>query len=266
VHRQEIIAYPALDRMVGTGQFLSGHNAMITPHRYQLAALLGCLLSVVGLMRGTESSFIATLSPQQQTAAGLAGLEPAECAALDRMVVEELSQTRRPGSLDGLSPFSVRRSAAERQTAGLFRLTAEQLDQLDEFVAAALETRPKPRERPRIKDSEILNVTKPVEIHGAITMGYGWGGGRSTRFGSLQLEYYDPVSGFSLSLGLATSSGNGYYGLYPGSYGLGPYAFAPEVWPGMSPTSRPLDFSLGAGAPFRTPWARTVSDSRRRSH
>src|SRR6185369_760647 len=92
----------------------------------------------------------------------------------------------------------------------------------NELVAAAIAARPTPKERPRLKDSDVLAKNKP-QIHGSVTVAYGWGaGGRDMRAGSLWLDYYDPESRIGLGVGLSTSEG-GYYGYYPNYYGGAAY-------------------------------------------
>jgi hypothetical protein len=183
-----------------------------------LARIFLGLLVGTGLMGSVlpapESGFTATLSPAQQAAAGLATLTADERACLDRLVAAESIPGREIYSALNAN-FDRRQTAEARQQAGLDRLSPEQLDQLNGLVASALAPRPKPKDRPRIKDSEILAEKAPPEIHGALTVGLGWGGGGTSRYGALQLEYYDPEHGFSLGIGLESYSGPGRFGYYP---------------------------------------------------
>lgn len=161
-----------------------------------------------------ESGFAAALSPAQQTAAGLTTLTADERTVLDRLVAAEFTPGREIYSALTAN-FAQRQTAEARQQSGLDRLSPEQLDQLNRLVAAALAPRPKPKERPRIKDSEVLAPSTAGEVHGAITVGMGWGPGGSSRFGSLELAYVDPELGFSLGIGLHSYSGPGRFGYYP---------------------------------------------------
>ena len=186
------------------------------------ATLLGCLLPALTPLRAGEGGFTATLSAEQKTAAGLDVLTPAELAGLDRIVADEVGLARQQNIGEFSENFVARRSTGERQLAGLDRLTAEQQAKINEFVAAALAARPKPKERPRIKDSEVLVPARPAEIHGSVTLSYGWGGGRSFRGESLWLDYYDPESRVGIGVGIANYSG-GFAGYYPDDYGSGYY-------------------------------------------
>jgi hypothetical protein len=183
------------------------------PRRNILGLLLGLGL-MVSRMHALEAGFTAALSAEQQTETGLTTLTGDERAYLDRLVAAESAPGREIYSALNAS-FVRRQTPEDRHQAGLDRLSPEQLDRLSAYVAAALAPRPKPKERPRIKESEVLTTKPPPEIHGAITFGLGWGGGGTSRYGALQLEYYDPQHGFSLGIGLESYSGPGRYGYYP---------------------------------------------------
>ncbi len=196
--------------------------------------LLAGLLMAISLPAAEVAGggFSATLSAEQKKAAGLATLTADERAALDQLVADDLAYARHENLtvLDGT--FVSRRPEAERKSAGLDRLTPEQLARLNELVAAAIAARPQPKERPRLKDSDVLAKNKP-EVHGSVTVGYGWGRGGSTRFGSLYTEYYDPATRLSLGVGLSTFNGSGYWGYgsdydyaYPGAF------YDPWYYPG----------------------------------
>jgi hypothetical protein len=90
----------------------------------------------------------------------------------------------------------------------------------------AIASRPVPRERPRLKESDLLAARKRGEVHGSVTFAYGWGGGREFRAGSLWLDYYDPENRFGLGIGITTVDGDGFYGYYPG-YHRGRYFGSP---------------------------------------
>ena len=219
-------------------------------------AVIGSLLLAVAPLPAAESEFTSTLSVQQLMAAGLIGQTTAERDLINRMVADEVARARTQGlgELDG--GFIARRSFTERQRAGLDRLTPEQGAQLNEFIAATLAARPKPQVRPRLRDNETLMAVKPVEIHGAITLGYGWGGGRTQRYGSLWLEYADPAHGFSLSVGLENYSGGNFYP-YGQDYSYARYSraaldFSDTAWAGVLRG----DGYRGDGQSFRLPTAR----------
>lgn len=192
--------------------------------RRGLHLLAGWLLLAAGLLRAADGGFTATLSVEQRTAAGVTTLTEDERTALDQLVADDLAFARRENLTDLGGTFVARRTEAARKQAGLDRLTPEQLARLNELVADAIAARPTPKERPRLKESDILGVKHRGEIHGSVTVAYGWGrGGREYRAGSLWLDYQDPDGRFGLGVGLSTSEGDGFHGYYPGYYYPGGY-------------------------------------------
>lgn len=207
------------------------------------SAALACSLWLV-IAAPTFAGFIATLSSEDQASIGLDGLGENEWVALDDLVAEDLAFARRENLKEFDSTFMSRLSEAERKQAGLDRLTARQLTKLNELVAAAIAKRPTPRQRPRLKDSDVL-AKRRGEIHGSVSFTYGWGaGGRDYRAGSLWLDYYDPETRVGLGVGISTSEGGpGYY--YPGYYsGYYPGDYRDGFLPGY------YDYGYGAPAAF----------------
>lgn len=189
-----------------------------------LLLLAGWLTLVTGSLRAAEGGFTATLSLEQRTAAGVTTLTADERTALDQLVADDLAFARRENLTDLGGTFVARRTEAARKQAGLDRLAPEQLAKLNELVAAALAARPTPKERPRLKENDVLSAKRRGEIHGSVTVMYGWGrGGRDYRAGTLWLDYQDPDGRFGLGLGISTSDGDGFYGYYPGYYYPGGY-------------------------------------------
>ncbi len=186
--------------------------------RLGLALLAGWVLATGITLRAAEGGFTATLSAREQEAAGLSTLDEAERRALDKLVADDLAFARREKLTVLAATFTARRDERSRQLAGLDELTPAQLAKLNELVAAAIASRPTPKERPRLKESDVV-VKRRGEVHGSVTLAYGWGaGGRDFRAGSLWLDYYDPDSRMSIGVGLTSTSGGGYYGYYPGYY------------------------------------------------
>ena len=192
----------------------------MVPSRATLSALFlaGCLCAVTASLPAADGGFSATLSREQMIAAGLVTLTPAERAMLDQFVTAEVALARRENLTDLGGTFVGRRSEGERKSAGLDRLKPAELARLNELVAAAVAAHPKPKERPRLKETDVVLPSR-AEIHGSVSLTYGWGrGGRNFRATSLWLDYYDPQSGLGLSFGLASVDGAGLYGYYPGGY------------------------------------------------
>lgn len=196
----------------------------LPPTRRGLLLLAGWLLLTAGLLRAADGGFTATLSLEQKTAAGVATLTADERTALDLLVTTDLAFARRENLTDLGGTFVARRTESDRKQAGLDRLTPEQLARLNELVASALAARPAPKERPRLRESDVLSAKRRGEIHGSVTVAYGWGrGGREYRAGSLWLDYQDPDGRFGLGVGISTSDGDGFYGYHPGYYHPGGY-------------------------------------------
>lgn len=189
-----------------------------------LLLLSGWLMLASGLLRAAEGGFTATLSLEQKTAAGVTTLTNDERTALDQLVADDLAFARRENLAELGGTFVSRRTEADRKQAGLDRLSPEQLTKLNELVASALAARPTPKERPRLKESDVLSAKRRGEVHGSVTVMYGWGrGGRDYRAGSLWLDYQDPDGRFGLGVGLISADGDGFYGYYPGYYYPGGY-------------------------------------------
>lgn len=199
----------------------------MTPSPFNRTALLllaGVFLLATGPLRAADGGFTATLTLEQKTAAGLKTLTADQRTALDQLVADDLAFARRENLTDLGGTFVSRRGEADRKLAGLDRLAPDQLAKLNELVAGALAARPAPKERPRLKESDVLAAKRRGEIHGSVTVAYGWGrGGRDYRAGTLWLEYQDPDGRFGLGLGLSTSDGDGFHGFYPGYYYPGGY-------------------------------------------
>lgn len=173
-----------------------------------------CLALAVSHLSAAEpaAGFLASLAPATWNASGLARLTAAEKTALDALVARDVAAARQGGVTAFRGTFSTRRTAAERTSAGLDRLSPAELNQLDESVAVTLATRPllvaKP---PRPTDTAGIDVSAALkpEIHGRVTLGYAWSERGSYRFGSVETYYYDPASRVTLGLGIATGRGSG---------------------------------------------------------
>lgn len=228
------------------------------------AAFAGGLLALGTALWAADGGFTATLAPDQQTAAGLSTLASTERVALDQLVAVELALVRQGTAQELTGTFVSRRTVAERRLAGLDRLSTAELAKLNELVSAALAARPKPKERPRLKEDDVINAKSKPEIHGAVSLTYGWaGGGRNYRATSLWLDYFDPTTGLGLNFGLTNFSGNGFFDYYPGEYGSRYYSPVPVY---DETSYRGHDFSYGSGESFRTPsgWDSSGDGHRRR--
>lgn len=178
-----------------------------------LRLALGFVLLASGpLLRATAAEFSAALSPDQFASAGLTSRSADELAVLDRLVQRDVAAARQGGVTTFRGTFSSRRTPAERQAAGLDRLTPDALNQLDALVAEQI-ARPRPAAAPGWTPVDpagidVSTALKP-EVHGTVTLAYGWGRGGSSRLAALDTTYYDPASRVTLSFGIATWSGPG---------------------------------------------------------
>jgi len=204
--------------------------------------LLTGLLAALGVpLHAASGSFTTTLSLEQKSDAGLTGLTAGELAALDRLVAEEVASARQSNASALIVRFSLRQTDSQRKEAGLDRLTPEQRGKLDELIATTLATGPQPRERPRLKDSEILSERGRLQVHGGMSFTYGWaGGGRNYREAAAWVSYFDPVTGLGLGFGFSRFSGD----VFPGYYGSDFYSDAPYVY--SAPRTSFFSFDRGS--------------------
>lgn len=192
-----------------------------------LAAVLGGLT----VLSAADGGFSATLAAPQRDSAGLAQLSADQLVVLDRLVADDLASARQLKATELSGRFSARHTDAQRQAAGLDRLSAAQRDTLDELVAGAIAAQPLPRERPRLKDNEVVSLKRRLEVHGGMSFTYGWAsGGGNYRGASAWVDYYDPVSGLGLSVGFSRYTGDlPYYGgWWPGYYDGGLYGYGDD--------------------------------------
>lgn len=214
---------------------------MTSPRLPRFAA---CLLAGIGLWLAPAAmadGFSTQLTAEQRTAAGLDQLNAGERAALDADVAGDLGNARQLRVTTLGERFSLRHAGGN---AGLGRLSAQQLAQLDELVADAIAAQPLPKERPRLKDDQVVSLKRRLEVHGGMSFTYGWAkGGRNYRDAGAWVSYFDPETGLGLEVGMSRFSGDlpvGYgYGYgYGGDY-AGPYA-----------ANYPYYGGYGYGAPY----------------
>lgn len=180
------------------------------------------LVAVATISHGAPGGFSATLSMEQKNAAGLTALTPAESDALDRLIAADVAQARTENSVELDGTFVSRRTDLERKQAGLDRLTPAELTKLNGLVANAVAASPKPKERPRIKDSDVFAAPRKPEVHGEFSLTYGRAsGGGDFRAASMYVDIFDPNSGLEIGFGFSRSTGKGLYGFCPGYPGYG---------------------------------------------
>jgi len=184
---------------------------------------LALATAVLAASLQAAGNFSSDLSVAQQEASGVAQLTATERAALDQMVADDLATSRQLENRELTGRFSQRHPVSQRQAAGLERLTPDQLATLDDQVAFVLASRPQPKDRPRLRDNEVVSLRRRLEVHGGMSFTYGWaGGGRNYRETAAWVSYFDPESGLGMSFGYMRGSGDPFYTydpyLYDGGY------------------------------------------------
>ena len=174
--------------------------------------------------------FSQVLSAEQRAATGLDQLTSDQLAVLDALVRHDDAYAV-PSTVANPRParFSQRLNADERRNAGLARLSTDQLTRLDALVEQRVPLRipvAAPTAGAAAPTMEIERV-RP-QIHGAVTLGMGWGsGGYSEMGGSMVVDYYDPAHNFDLLMGYSEVHTKGGY-LYRGCPDT--YTGAPGRW------------------------------------
>ncbi|MBX3739062.1 MAG: hypothetical protein KF715_20410 [Candidatus Didemnitutus sp.] len=221
--------------------------------RSLLASLLFvALLALAPAASAATGGFIATLSTEQQAAAGLVHLSADEQTTLNTLVAREVSLARQGNVKAFAGTFSSRRKPSETTAAGLDRLAPEQLAQLDQLVANAIAAGPaQPALPQRLKAKDVARNDR-LEVHGQVSLAYGWGsGGREMRAGSIYTEIHDKQTGTTLGIGYSQVSGDGWWG-----YGYPDWGYAGYDYPYYWDYGAPLRFAsygrpLGFGGGFR---------------
>ena len=216
---------------------------MLSPVRHLFVCGLACLLG--GLMPGaraadeTEPRFSSTLSPAQRAEVGFDQLSIDNIAVIDALVrLDAANATRLVRNNIRTTRFSERRTGHERDIAGLGRLTPEQLKKLDQFVALRIPA--PPTDADLAYSSVRLDTTTPVvtvkkpgpELHGSVSLTYGWSKYGSTRGGDASVTFVDPRKRYSVTVGYSEYHGNG-LAPYPGTAPpyLSPYSVLNRYYP-----------------------------------
>lgn len=220
---------------------------------FALAAALAC----AAVSFAAEGGFLATLSEQEQTAAGLDRLNAEQQLKLNQLVGREVSLARQGGVTAFAGTFFSRRKPEERTAAGLDQLTPKEIDALNQSVAAAIAAKPVPVTTARRLREAQLREQRRYETHGQVTFVYGrGGGGRDLVGGSVYTEVYDRESGMSVGVGVSRYDGGGWWLPYDYYYGDLPLdtdyvpARALVSYAGPGPV---VDFGRGRGWAERGP-------------
>lgn len=177
--------------------------------------VLWLLALAMGRAAPLDVRFSHTLNAEERATAGLNRLSSDEVAVVDALVrrdtVSRAGQTTNANA-DTPDAFSQRLTADERRTAGMPKLSAEELARVDGFVARFQAAKlARTLLAPPVYLSRQSRVTpteakKEREIHGAFSLSYGFGsGGYSEKTGSMMLTMDDPARRFSITIGYTES-------------------------------------------------------------
>lgn len=204
-----------------------------------LALMLGsaALLAPSAAIAAEDVRFSATLSDSQRAETGLAQLSTDNVAVIDALVRQDEATLKRRGSLSSFGTFSQRRSDHEREIAGLAQLTPAQLARLDGLAGLRISP-PPPMILSEAKSAKgtpgvlVRPVEKPyaLEVHGSMSLSYGWSSAGSTRGGEMTINLQDPEHRFSINIGYSQYQGKGVAPIYDPtdeSYRYRPTAVAP---------------------------------------
>ncbi|MDB6128850.1 MAG: hypothetical protein JWM35_2746, partial [Verrucomicrobia bacterium] len=149
----------------------------------RIGLLISCALcgafAVSQVRAADDVRFSATLSPEQRTAAGLAALTADNVAVIDGLVRQDEAASKLKNNGVDHTRFSQRRTAREREIAGLDQLNQAQVNTLDmlighriagtdsDFVASVS------TESHSATGVTAVKLKRPLEIHGEISYTYG---------------------------------------------------------------------------------------------
>jgi hypothetical protein len=189
--------------------------------RRLLALAACCALLGPAARAADEPRFSNTLSAAQRAESGLAQLSDDNVAVIDALVRQDEAAAKRRNGLIGPGRFSMRRTEHERDIAGLAKLTPAQLERLDDLIAPWVTVAP-----PQLS-AEIGSPAPALlpearertpEVHGSVSLTYGWSKGGNVRGGDLVLTYADPAHHFAVLVEYSEYHGKGLAPPYPDPY------------------------------------------------
>ena len=201
--------------------------------RRPLFLAFSAALAVLASSLAADTRFSQTLALSERAESGINRLSSDQVAVLDAFVRRDLAARLAPhGDEPALAArFSQRLTAAERTTAGFALLTDLELSRLDAFVeqhASAALARTLLAPPAFVPAGMLLRSAEAKtlpEIHGAISLSYGFGkGGYSQMGGSIMLNYDDPAHRYSVMVGYAETRVKGLGPYRDGYVGAPPFA------------------------------------------
>ncbi|HEX2853870.1 MAG TPA: hypothetical protein VHO24_11575 [Opitutaceae bacterium] len=181
---------------------------------FAAARLLLFVLAIPAFAADDDSRFSSNLSETQRAETGLTQLTEDNIAVIDALVRQDIATVKRRNSTTSFGTFSQRRTEHERSIAGLARLTPEQLARLDGLIGLRvfpppsyqLNSEHRTTNSPAVKP---VTTVKGLEIHGSVSMSYGWSKGGSVKGGEMTVTASDPSGRFRLRVGYAEYRGEG---------------------------------------------------------
>lgn len=168
----------------------------------------------------STNRFTQTLAVAEREEVGLERFTSDQLAVLDALVRRDMS-TRLGNGQSPTTTFSQRLTADERRYAGLLLLDPKQLARLDALVERHTSTGiarallAPPVYVARRAPTEAKRGKSEHEIHGSISLTYGWGaGGYSEKTGAMTVRVDDPAGRYSISAGYSETQLKGGRGLY----------------------------------------------------
>lgn len=169
---------------------------------------------------GDDIRFSQSLGPAERVATGIDRLNSDQLAILDALVRREVASRLDVDTEAAKSPggFTARLTAGERTNTGLATLTPEQLARLDAAIGkhsagdlARTLLAPPVFVSHRSAARPTRDPQKGLDVHGSVSLSYGWGKGYNVKSGSMVVNMSDPAQRYSVTLGYGEShvSGDG---------------------------------------------------------
>jgi hypothetical protein len=195
---------------------------MLPTGRLFLALVCGCAALLA--RAASDVRFSATLSPDLRERTGISQLAPDSLAVIDGLVRQDEAASKFKNNDVDHTRFSERRTARERDLAGLNRLTPAQISLLDDLIGYRITGVPPASASSGTIVSTTGTAVKPnlaaqkLDIHGEIGFTYGWGKGGTFSGGDIILTYDDPAGRYGVLLGYSEYQGKGLSPcFYPGN-------------------------------------------------
>jgi hypothetical protein len=174
----------------------------------------------VSLAAEDEPRFSSTLTATQRTEAGFAKLSDDNIAVIDALVRSDEAAMKRQSNLVRSGNFSQRRSAHEMEITALAKLSVEQRNRLDELIAqrsaAAIPQLTAEVGAPPV--ARHLMERNPrvagLELHGSVSLAYGWSKEGSVRGGEMVVTATDPSHRLAITVGYSEYRGKGFAPYY----------------------------------------------------